>query len=48
MDELEISRPTLNAWVRNGALEKIKIPGSRRVYISASSVNALMQKNSKE
>jgi len=41
-----ITRPTLADWCKKGLLEKIQIPGQRRVYVSAASIDKLI--NSKE
>jgi predicted site-specific integrase-resolvase len=45
MDEFDITRPTFNQWVKNGTLEKITVPGSRRVYITAQSVDKILKQN---
>lgn len=42
MNELDISRPTLNDWCRKGILRKIQIPGARRVYITKESFDKLV------
>lgn len=44
MDQLDISRPTLNNWCKKGILTKIQIPGARRVYITSESFNKLVNK----
>ena len=42
----QISRPTFAAWCESGTLKKIKIPGARRVFVSAENVEALIQSRS--
>lgn len=43
MDQLNISRPTLNDWCKKGILKKIQIPGARRVYISKDSFDQIVK-----
>lgn len=38
-----ISRPTFGDWCRKGVLEKISIPGMRRVYVKAASVDKILE-----
>jgi predicted site-specific integrase-resolvase len=44
MKEFKISRPTFNQWVKNGVLNKIQIPGTRRIYITTESILKLLNK----
>lgn len=41
-DIFKISRPTFGEWCRRGHLDKITIPGQRRVYVRAESVDKLI------
>jgi predicted site-specific integrase-resolvase len=44
MDIFDISRPTFNDWCKKGVFQKISIPGQRRVYVTAQSVDKLIRK----
>lgn len=44
MQLFQISRVTLNEWCRKGVLEKIHIPGMRRIFIKGSSVDNIIKK----
>jgi predicted site-specific integrase-resolvase len=43
MNLFKIRRPTFGEWCRKGVLEKIDIPGQRRVYVKAESVDKLIE-----
>lgn len=43
MKIFQISRPTFEEWCRKGTFKKITIPGRRRVFVSAESVDKLIQ-----
>jgi hypothetical protein len=42
MDLFKISRPTFGEWCRKGIFERIDIPGARRGYVTAKSVDNLI------
>lgn len=42
MELFHISRPTFADWCNKGVFQKISIPGRRRVYVSAESVEKLL------
>lgn len=44
MDMFHISRPTFGDWCKKGVFDKIQIPGQRRVYVTAASVDKLIRK----
>jgi predicted site-specific integrase-resolvase len=44
MNLFKISRPTFGDWCRKGVFQKIHIPGQRRVYVKAESVEKLLTK----
>jgi predicted site-specific integrase-resolvase len=43
MTIFKISRPTFGDWCKKGILKKIPIPGQRRVFVSAESVEKLIK-----
>lgn len=42
MQLFDISRPTFGEWCKKGVFQKIVIPGQRRVFVSAESVEKLL------
>jgi predicted site-specific integrase-resolvase len=43
MNIFKISRPTFGDWCRKGVFKKISIPGTRRVFLNADSVDKLIE-----
>ena len=42
MDMFQISRPTFGDWMRKGIFKIVSIPGQRRIYVTAESVEKLL------
>jgi predicted site-specific integrase-resolvase len=42
MNIFQISRPTFSDWKRKGIFKVIAIPGQRRIYVTAESVDQLL------
>jgi hypothetical protein len=44
MKMFNVTRPTFTDWTKKGVFQKISIPGQRRVYVTAESVEKIINK----